>query len=69
MNVPAPFALPAHPARRAALYGELESHLARVMPVIPIYFNVSHHLVHPTVTGWHPNPIDSHFLPVVALGR
>jgi len=59
----------ADPARRAALYGELEGHLARVMPVIPVYFNVSHHLVHPTVTGWHPNPINDHFLPAAAFGR
>lgn len=59
----------ADPARRSALYAEMENHLARVMPVIPIYFNVSNHLVHPAVEGWHPNPIDDQVLPLVSFGR
>lgn len=57
------------PARRLALYGELETHLARVMPVIPLFFNVSTHLVRPEVQGWHTNPFDAHHLPALALGR
>ncbi len=57
------------PAQRAKLYAEMETHLARVMPVIPVYFNVSNHLVHPSVEGWHANPLDDHFLPSVAFGR
>ena len=57
------------PIRRLALYAEMETHLARTMPVIPLYFNVSTHLVRPEVKGWHSNPIDAHHLPAVSLGR
>jgi oligopeptide transport system substrate-binding protein len=57
------------PKRRNALYAEMESHLARLMPVAPIYFNASNHLVHPDVQGWHTNPVDAHHLPAVSLGR
>lgn len=57
------------PTRRSALYAEIEAHLARVMPVAPIYFNASNHLVHPDVQGWHTNPVDAHHLPAVSLGR
>jgi oligopeptide transport system substrate-binding protein len=56
-------------SRRLALYAEMETHLARTMPVIPLFFNVSTHLVRPEVQGWHTNPIDVHHLPAVSLGR
>lgn len=56
-------------ARRATLYAEMETLLARVMPVAPIYFDVSTHLVRPEVRGWHSNPVDNHHLPAVSLGR
>jgi len=59
----------AEPKRRLALYAEMETHLARTMPVIPLFFNVSTHLVRTEVQGWHTNPIDAHLLPAVSLGR
>ena len=53
------------PARRLALYTEMEALLARLMPVVPLYFNVSAHLVRPEVDGWHDNPFDDHpWLPI-----
>ncbi len=59
----------AEPARRLEVYATMETHLARMMPVIPLYFNVSTHLLRTEVQGWHANPIDAHHLPAVALGR
>lgn len=57
------------PDRRLQHYVALEAHLARTMPVIPLYFNVSAHLVRREVQGSHTNPFDVHHLPAVALGR
>jgi oligopeptide transport system substrate-binding protein len=57
------------PTARAEIYAAMETLLARVMPVTPIYFDVSTHLVRPEVQGWHTNPVDHHHLPAVSLGR
>jgi oligopeptide transport system substrate-binding protein len=31
------------------------------LPVLPLYFYVSKHLVKPWVTGWQPNIMDHHY--------
>lgn len=54
---------------RRELYLQLEQLLAREMPVIPVYFNASAHLVRPEVQGWHANRLDAHPLAGIAFGR
>jgi oligopeptide transport system substrate-binding protein len=46
---------------RAAILGEAESILLADMPIIPIYFYVSTHLVRPWVGGREPNIMDHHY--------
>jgi ABC-type transport system substrate-binding protein len=41
---------------RNALYAQLEAILAREMPAIPLYFNVTTFLKHTAVRGWPTNP-------------
>lgn len=55
--------------RREELYLQAEELLARVMPVIPIYFGASVHLVHPDVHGWTLNPINDMAWQPISLGR
>ena len=40
---------------------EAERILLDDMPLIPIYFYVSKHLVKPWVGGWEPNIMDHHY--------
>jgi oligopeptide transport system substrate-binding protein len=48
-------------ARRYALLGQAEQVLLEDLPMIPLYFYVSKHLVKPYVTGWQPNIMDHHY--------
>jgi oligopeptide transport system substrate-binding protein len=50
------------PAERAKIMQESERMLLEDMPVIPIYFYVSKHLVKPWVGGRQPNIMDHHHL-------
>jgi oligopeptide transport system substrate-binding protein len=46
--------------RRRALMQQAEALLLEDLPVIPLYFYVSKHLVKPWVVGWQPNIMDHH---------
>lgn len=46
--------------KRIALLEEAERVLLEDLPIIPIYFYVSKHLVKPWVGGWTPNVMDRH---------
>jgi oligopeptide transport system substrate-binding protein len=48
-------------AKRAALLEEAERVLLADMPIIPLYYYVSQHLVKPWVRGWEPNIMDRHY--------
>ncbi|HHQ15066.1 MAG TPA: peptide ABC transporter substrate-binding protein [Chromatiales bacterium] len=48
------------PVRRAELMQQAERVLLRDLPIIPIYFYVSKHLVKPWVGGFVPNVMDHH---------
>lgn len=47
-------------AARNAVYARMEALLAREMPVIPLHFEVSTFLLHPSVRGWHANLLNNH---------
>jgi oligopeptide transport system substrate-binding protein len=51
----------ADPAQRRALLEQAEQVLLEDLPVLPLYFYVSKHLVKPYVTGWQPNIMDHHY--------
>jgi oligopeptide transport system substrate-binding protein len=44
-----------------------ETRLLRQHAVIPLYYYVSRHLVHPDVRGWRDNPMDIHLSRWMAL--
>lgn len=46
------------PAARAALLAQEESLVLEAAPIIPIYFNTHVFLLHPSVKGWQPTPMD-----------
>ncbi|MFA5941553.1 MAG: peptide ABC transporter substrate-binding protein [Sinimarinibacterium sp.] len=46
---------------RAELLAQAEAKVLADAPVIPIYFYVSKHLVHPRVRGWTDNVLDYHY--------
>ncbi|MGH8481019.1 MAG: peptide ABC transporter substrate-binding protein [Nevskiaceae bacterium] len=48
-------------ARRRALLEQAEQVLLEDLPVMPLYFYVSRHLVKPYVTGWQRNIMDHHY--------
>lgn len=50
--------LTADPAARAALLAQAESLVLDAAPVVPIYFNTHVYLLHPSVKGWQPTPMD-----------
>jgi oligopeptide transport system substrate-binding protein len=45
---------------RAALLEEAERKVLTDMPILPIYFYASKHMVRPWVKGWEPNILDHH---------
>ena len=50
----------ADPVARQALLAEAETVLLDESPIIPIYHFTTVRLVHPSVRGWHPLPLDRH---------
>jgi oligopeptide transport system substrate-binding protein len=48
-------------ARRRTLLEQAEQVLIEDLPVLPLYFYVSKHLVKPYVSGWQPNIMDHHY--------
>jgi oligopeptide transport system substrate-binding protein len=50
-----------NPERRRLYLEEAESVLLADLPVIPIYYHVSKHLVSPAVHGWQDNVLDYHY--------
>ena len=46
---------------RASLFANAEKVLLADHPVLPLFFYVSKHLVHPRVRGWVDNPLDYHY--------
>jgi oligopeptide transport system substrate-binding protein len=51
----------AQPVMRTPLLQAAERLIFDDVPVIPIYFYVSKHLVHPRVRGWRDNVLDYHY--------
>ena len=43
---------------RAAVLAEAETLLLAAAPIIPVYFNTNVYLLHPSVQGWQPTPMD-----------
>jgi oligopeptide transport system substrate-binding protein len=48
----------ADPAARAAVLAEAEALMLEAAPIVPIYFNTHVYLLHPSVKGWQPTPMD-----------
>ncbi len=48
----------ADPKARAAVLAESEALVLDAAPIIPIYFNTHVYLLHPSVKGWQPTPMD-----------
>ena len=48
----------ADPNARAAVLAESETLVLDAAPIIPIYFNTHVYLLHPSVKGWQPTPMD-----------
>ncbi len=48
------------PAARLKRLASAEAILLEEMPIIPIYYFTTVRLVHPSVRGWHPLPLDRH---------
>ncbi len=49
------------PRQRMLMLEEAESVMLGFYPVIPLYFYVTRHLVHPDIEGWGDNPLDYHY--------
>jgi len=49
------------PEQRRLYLEEAERVMLGDYPVIPLYFYVTRHLVHPDVEGWGDNPLDYHY--------
>ena len=58
----------AAPARRMELLQQAEAQLIQDMPVIPLYYYVSRHLVNPAVRGYRDNVRDIHLSRYLGLG-
>jgi len=48
----------ADPTARAAVLAEAEALVLEAAPIVPIYFNTHVYLLHPSVKGWQPTPMD-----------
>ncbi len=48
----------ADPAARAAVLAQAEALVLDAAPIVPIYFNTHVYLLHPSVKGWQPTPMD-----------
>lgn len=55
------------PAKRHALFQEMETLLARDAPILPLYYYANVYLVNPRVRGWYPTLLDVHPLQAVSL--
>ena len=45
-------------AARAAMLAQEESAVLQAAPIVPIFFNTHVYLLHPSVKGWQPTPMD-----------
>jgi oligopeptide transport system substrate-binding protein len=54
-------------AARAAVLQQAETLLLDAAAVVPVYFNTHVYLLHPSVKGWHPTPMDHSDYRYVAL--
>ncbi|MBL9201714.1 MAG: peptide ABC transporter substrate-binding protein [Opitutaceae bacterium] len=59
---------PDEPARRAAI-ARCEQLIAEEAPYAPVYFSIQNRLVHPTVVGWHNNPLQKTDWTALSLAR
>lgn len=59
----------ADPKARAAVLAESEALVLDEAPIIPIYFNTHVYLLHPSVKGWQPTPMDHTDYRYVALEK
>ncbi len=57
------------PAKRQAIFSEMEEILGREVPVIPLYTNTKYYAADPAVKGWYPTLLDIHPLQSVWLER
>ena len=56
-------------AARRELLEAAERRLLEEMPIMPIYYYVSKHLVKPRVRGWQDNLLDYHYSKDLELAR
>ena len=59
----------AAPAERAAWLGAAERQLLEDVPLVPLYFYVSKHLVAPRVHGWYDNVMNVTYSKDLSVGR
>lgn len=59
----------ADPARRSAMFTEMEQLLGQEVPVIPLYFYTRTYALNPAVQGWYPTLLDIHPFDHVWLDR
>jgi oligopeptide transport system substrate-binding protein len=60
-------ALETDPARRSELLEAAERLMLAQAPVLPLYFNVTKHLVQPWVEGFEPNILDHNYTRYLAI--
>ncbi len=56
-----------NPARRASALQAMEHLVAEQVPVIPLHYFVSKHMVRARVEGWQDNPLDLHYSRYLSL--
>ena len=59
----------AEPEKRLAIFQEAEEILLDELPIIPIYFYVNQHMVHPSVLNWNDNVMDDHYFRFMDVKR
>lgn len=47
-------------AQRQRVYQAAEARMLAAHPILPLYHNVSRHMLHPALRGWIDNPLDRH---------